>query len=362
MNKNFFLTNTQSLRPLLAAVALSVPILSFLSCGGSSDEGSTSADYYSSDSGQNITINGRAFSRTSFATVIPEKSSVTIPSEKFPRIGNVFIWDRTVTLNSYEISKYEVTQELYEYVMGSIPHDDSATRYGNDNQKLRPVTGMSWFDAIEFCNKLSELCGYEKVYTMTGISRKNNKSYIDSATVTYDFSKNGYRLPTEAEWEFAARGAGKTGNDWTYEYPGSNNYKKVAWSVLNSSGYSDDDLEIRTHEVGTRQPNSLGLYDMAGNAWEWCQDYWKCKQPGYESTIPKGDTYKYINPVEHSGTFTDPVVDSSQYKSRVIRGGYYGSTIFYLENDCRYFEYQYVCAKNTSTSQKNVGIRLARRK
>ena len=349
MNKNFSLA--------LAALALSIPLLLLQGCGNDSEESAPD-----SDSGQNITIKGRTFSKTSFATVIPKNSSVTIPSEKYPRTGNVFIWDRTVSLNNYEISKYEVTQELYEYVMGSLPHDDSASRYGNDIQKLRPATGMSWFDAIEFCNKLSELCGFEKVYTMDKVNRKNNKSYIDSATVTYDFSKNGFRLPTEAEWEFAARGAGTTEKDWNYKYPGSDNYKKAAWSVLNSSGYSDEDLEIRTHEVGTRQANALGLYDMAGNAWEWCQDYWKCKQPGYESTIPKDDTYKYINPVEHSGTFTDPIVDSSQYKSRVIRGGYYGSTIFYLENDSRYFEYQYVCAKNTSTSQKNVGIRLARRK
>ena len=144
MNKNFSLA--------LAALALSIPLLLLQGCGNDSEE---SAPY--SDSGQNISIDGRTFSKTSFATVIPQDSSVTIPSEKFPRTGNVFIWDRTVTLNSYEISKYEVTQELYEYVMGSLPHDDSASRYGFDIQQLRPATGMSWFDAIEFCNKLSEI-------------------------------------------------------------------------------------------------------------------------------------------------------------------------------------------------------------
>ena len=351
---------TKTFRILLTSLSFTLPLLLFQGCGISSGENSYNIPGAVSE--ENITIDGRTFSRTSFVTVIPEYSSVTIPSEKYPRTGNVFIWDRTVTINNYEISQYEVTQELYEYVMGSLPHDDSPSRYGNDIQKYRPATGMSWFDAIEFCNKLSELCGYESVYTMTKINRQNNKSYIHSATVTYDFSKNGYRLPTEAEWEFAARGAGLTETDWNLEYPGSNNYKKVAWSIVNSSGYSDDELELRTHEVGTRQPNSLGLYDMAGNAWEWCHDYWKCKQPGYDTTIPEGNTYKYINPVEDSGTFTDRVVDSSQYKSRVIRGGYYGSNSFYLKNDSRYFEFQYVCAQNKSTSQKTVGIRLVRRR
>ena len=105
MNKNFSLA--------LAALALSIPLLLLQGCGNDSEESAPD-----SDSGQNITINGRTFSKTSFATVIPKDDSVTISSEKFPRTGNVFIWDRTVTLNSYEISKYEVTQELYELCNG----------------------------------------------------------------------------------------------------------------------------------------------------------------------------------------------------------------------------------------------------
>ena len=310
--------------------------------------------------GKNIVIDGKVFGKTSFATVIPKGDSVTIPSAFCNRIGNVFVWDRTVTLEGYEISQCEVTQELYEFVMGILPYDDSDSVYPGDVQKLRPATGMSWFDALEFCNKLSKLCGYEEVYTLENIQRKNNNSYIYSAKVSCDFSKNGFRLPTEAEWEFAARGAGGTFSDWNYEYPGSDNYKKVAWSIMNSSGYSDDDLTMRTHEVGSRLANALGIYDMAGNASEWCFDFWNCKQPGYDSEIPEGDTYKYINPVNHPGEFTNPVVDSSPYKSMVVRGGNFTSEPYEIANSFRFFEYQYVCAKNTSSSQTTIGIRLVR--
>ena len=109
---------------------------------------------------------------------------------------------------------------------------------------------------------------------------------------------------------------------------------------MNSSGYSDDDLTMRTHEVGSRLANALGIYDMAGNASEWCFDFWNCKQPGYDSEIPEGDTYQYINPVNHPGEFTNPVVDSSPYKSMVVRGGNFTSEPYEIANSFRFFEYQ----------------------
>ena len=177
-----------------------------------------------------------------------------------------------VTVRSYYMSKYEVTQAQYQAVMGSNP-----SYYTGDN---KPVERVTWYNAVNFCNKLSEDEGLEKVYT------------INSTDVTANWTKNGYRLPTEAEWEYAARGGKKSKG---YLYSGSNTAGDVAWHWDNS--------ESKTHEVGTKAANELGLYDMSGNVWEWCWDWYG----SYGSEAQ-----------------TDPV-GSSTGSSRVLRGGSWGS-------------------------------------
>ena len=156
-----------------------------------------------------------------------------------------------VTISSdYYIGKYEVTQELYEAVMGVNPSNFK----GFD----RPVEMVSWNDAQEFCAELSRMTGRR------------------------------FRLPTEAEWEYAARGGNKCTNA---KFSGSSSVANVAWYTDNSGG--------QTHPVGKLRPNELGIYDMSGNVWEWCQDWY--------------GTYG-------SNTQTDPQGPSSgQY--RVLRGG-----------------------------------------
>ena len=151
----------------------------------------------------------------------------------------------SVTISrAYYISKYEVTQKEWKEVMGTNP-----SHFKGDNL---PVENVSWYDAVEFCNALSRKEGLKPAYLG---SREN---------IRCDFSVNGYRLPTEAEWEYAARGGNKSRG---FTKAGSNSVWNVGWLGANSGG--------RTHDVGRMSPNELGIYDMSGNVWEWCWDWWE---------------------------------------------------------------------------------------
>ncbi len=167
----------------------------------------------------------------------------------------------SVTVSSFYMSKFEVTQKEWQEVMGSNP-----SRFKGDNQ---PVEQVSWYEAVEFCNKKSLREGLTPSYNISG---KN---------VTCDFSANGCRLPTEAEWEYAARGGNKSRG---YKYSGSDNLDAVAWYDGNSGS--------KTHAVGQKQANELGLYDLSGNVWEWCwdwrDDYYYRNSPRKD---PKGPPY-----------------------------------------------------------------------
>ncbi|MDI9529911.1 MAG: formylglycine-generating enzyme family protein [Candidatus Cloacimonadota bacterium] len=209
-----------------------------------------------------------------------------------------------VTVSPFWIGKYEVTQAEWKEVMNSNPS------YWKGDQL--PVEQVNWFDAVDYCNKLSIKEGLTPCYSGSG-------KYI-----TCDWTANGYRLPTEAEWEFAAREGVK---DKGYMYSASNDINSVAWYW--------DNAGKQTHSVGSKAANELGIYDMSGNVWEWCWDWYDegyyAKSPGLD---PRG-------------------ADSGSY--RVLRGGSWLND----DNFCRVAN-RFIF--NPDCSYNNFGFRVSRAK
>ena len=208
-----------------------------------------------------------------------------------------------VSISSFYICDHEVTQAEYFSIMGNNP---SIFRGNN-----RPVENVSWNDAIEYCNRLS-------------LSKNLTPCYYNGFDC--DFTANGYRLPTEAEWEYAATGGGKGLENYfddSWKFSGSIFIDNVAWY--------DNNCSRQTHDVKTKDSNELGIYDMTGNVWEWCLDWY-----GSYVSIPQ----------------TNPI-GASTGSYRVIRGGSW----LYNASNCR------VANRNNakpSYANSDLGFRVVR--
>ncbi len=240
-------------------------------------------------------------------------------TEEYP---NSYSYAFDAELESFYMATTETTEKLYAEIMGK-------TIKKGDNY---PCEKISWVEAVEFCNKLSEHDGLTPAYKQNGVVKIEDPWgwYPDEEYPLYelDLTANGYRLPTSAEWEYAAKG-GKEGVKTLTLYPGGDNIDELAWYRDNSNR--------ELHEVAGKTANSLGIYDMGGNVAEWCND-WETKKTDYPTSLTKNP----VGPAYQEG-----------FDSKVYRGGYYSS----MASDCKSY---YIKSGDYGSGSTGIGFRVVR--
>lgn len=219
---------------------------------------------------------------------------------------------RYIRVSDFEMGRTEVTVYQYNFYCRATGKPIPTNPFPDKQDGTHPIVDVSWYDAVAYCNWLSEVMGKQPAYTGTGSETQCN------------LKATGYRLPTEAEWKYAAYG-GQKGKGWMKqtEYAGSDSIDRVAW-------YGEDYSKGSTHPVARKKPNALGLYDLSGNVWEWCWNYWADAPP----LDPEPD---YAGPATGS--------------SRVYRGGsWYNADVRVDSRD----------ASDPGNQGRSLGFRLAR--